>query len=259
MTSRAAKTPAAPGVRGRHADRSAAMRHRLVDTAVLCLNRVGYASTTTEMVRREARVSRGAMLHHFPTKIDLLMAVAEHAANAQDALVRQRLAGTPEGMDRYLAITGATWEATCRPPGIAFIEIFMASRSDVHLGERLRSVVERFEARQREDVWTVAFQTGIRDRDAVERMVRLHTAALRGLIMERLFTGRHGPAEASVELLQWYKRSLTAALITKAGDPLFARPTPAREGGGSMAADVPIACTRSPVPDLLNELTGRSR
>ena len=40
---------------------------RLIDAAVVCLNRVGLAATTTELVRREAGVSRGAMLHHFPS------------------------------------------------------------------------------------------------------------------------------------------------------------------------------------------------
>ncbi len=222
MTVRPANRTAVPGIRGRHVDRSAAMRQRLIGAAVACLNRVGFAATTTELVRREAGVSRGAMLHHFPTKVDLVMAVAEHAAVAQDAHVRHRLSEFSEGLDRYLAITQATWEATCQPPAIALIEIIVASRSDTHLGERLRSVVERFETQQREDVWAVASETGVRDRDAVERMIRLHAAALRGLVMERLFTGQREPAEASVELLEWYKRSLTSVLVARRNGPLFA-------------------------------------
>lgn len=66
------------------------MRQRLVDAAIACLHRVGYAATITQLVMEEAGVSRGAMLHHFPTKVDLIIAVAEAAAAHQNRYVRRR-------------------------------------------------------------------------------------------------------------------------------------------------------------------------
>ncbi|NIJ20285.1 AcrR family transcriptional regulator [Sphingomonas naasensis] len=207
--------------RGPHAERSASMRQRLVDAAIACLCRVGYAATTTQLVMDEAGVSRGAMLHHFPTKVDLVIAVGEYAAAAQNRHVRRRLAVVPEGMERYLALTETTWEAMCQPPAIALVEIMVASRSDPSLGERFPQVIDALEAQQREDVWVMAQELGIADRDSVERMIRLHRAAMRGLALEQVFKGDRGSAEAAMELLEWYKRELTGKLLIQRSAPLF--------------------------------------
>lgn len=51
---------------------------------------------------------------------------------------------------------------------------------------------------------------GVRDQDAIERMVRLHRAAMRGLAIEMLFTGDRAAAEDGMALLEWYKQHLAA-------------------------------------------------
>src|SRR3954451_24682385 len=58
--------------------RSVATRSALLDAAVDCLVRDGYASLTTNEVARRAGVSRGAQLHHFATKAELLSAAVDH-------------------------------------------------------------------------------------------------------------------------------------------------------------------------------------
>lgn len=203
-----------PKPRGAHAERSAQMRQRLIDAAVACLRRVGYAATTTQLVMEEAAVSRGAMLHHFPTKVDLMIAVGEAAALHQNRVVRRRLSAIPEGMDRYLALTQATWEAMCEPPALALIEIMIASRSDPALGARFPAIAEALEAEQRQGVWDLVRELGVTDRDTIESMVRLHLAAMRGLAIEMMFTGERTPAERSIGLLDHYTRTLTGELLT---------------------------------------------
>lgn len=202
------------------------MRQRLCEAAISCLYRVGYAATTVQLVTEEANVSRGAMLHHYPTKVDLMIAVAEYAARKQNRYVRWRLSEVDEGMDRYLAITEATWEAMAKPSAIALLEIMMGSRSDPALGERFPTVLEAVEGRQREDVWTLAQELGIRDKERVLTMVRLHTAAMRGLSFEMMFSGEREPADRAMKLLHDYKAWLTGQLIT---DRPNAAPLPARK------------------------------
>jgi AcrR family transcriptional regulator len=199
---------------GPHAQRTAQMRQRLCEAATACLHRVGYAATTVQLVTEEANVSRGAMLHHYPTKVDLMVAVAEYAAEKQNRYVRWRLSRVPEGMDRYMAITQATWEATTQPWAIALLELMMASRSDPSLGERFPAVLEALESRQREDVWSMAQDLGIRDKERVLTMVRLHVAAMRGLSLEMMFSGERKPAERAMRLLEDYKAYLTGQLVT---------------------------------------------
>lgn len=140
--------------------------------------------------------------------MDLIIAVGEAAAFSQNRYVRCRLGEFAVGMDRYLAITTATWEAICQPPALALIEIMMASRGDPALGERFPAIAKKLEADQREGVWELATELGIHDRDAIERMVRLHLAAMRGLAIE-IFTGERQPAEGTMALLDHHKRALT--------------------------------------------------
>ncbi len=205
---------AAKEVRGPHAERTAAMRKRLIEAAVGCLRRIGYSATTVQVVTDAAGVSRGAVLHHFPTKADLMIAVAEFCAGEQDRHVRRALANTTPGMERYLAITNATWSAMQQPHAIALLEIMLGSRSDPELGERFPAVIEALDARQREGVWQQAQSVGIADREAVDAMVTLHTAAMRGLIFELMLSTSSRKAEAAMKLLRRYKRVLTGDLIT---------------------------------------------
>ncbi|MFI2533416.1 TetR/AcrR family transcriptional regulator, partial [Rhodococcus erythropolis] len=60
------------------AERTAAMRGRLLDAAVESLVELGYARTSTQEIARRAGVSRGTQLHHFPTKESLVVAAVEY-------------------------------------------------------------------------------------------------------------------------------------------------------------------------------------
>jgi AcrR family transcriptional regulator len=202
-------------VRGPHAERSAAMRKRLIDAAIDCLGRLGYGATTLQVVTDAAGVSRGAVLHHFPNKVDLMIAVAEYAAGKQNRHVARLLADTKPGMDRYLAITMATWDAMTKPPAVALLEIMMGSRSDKELGERFPAVIASLEKYQREGVWEQAQSAGITDKATIEAMVHLHNAAMRGLALELMFSRDEKKATSAMKLLVRYKRKLTGDLVTK--------------------------------------------
>src|SRR5215207_5035001 len=62
-------------------ERSTETRGRLLDAAVECLIEFGYSATTTTTVAKRAGVSRGAQLHHYPAKVELLTAAIEHLSN----------------------------------------------------------------------------------------------------------------------------------------------------------------------------------
>lgn len=60
--------------------RSAETRERLILAAIECICRTGYAETTTTLIAERARVSRGALQHHFASKADLIVAVIDRVA-----------------------------------------------------------------------------------------------------------------------------------------------------------------------------------
>ncbi|MFC3228511.1 TetR/AcrR family transcriptional regulator, partial [Marinibaculum pumilum] len=60
------------------AERSAETQLRIMEAAVRLIRNRGYANFRTAEVARIAGVSRGAMLHHYPTKDDLVYATLQH-------------------------------------------------------------------------------------------------------------------------------------------------------------------------------------
>src|SRR5580704_12862343 len=103
------------GIRGPNAERRATTRDKILAAAVRCLNDVGYAQTSTVRVAAEADVARGSLLHQFPTRIDLILAVADHALAIQRAYIRAGLAELPAGRERFIGSIDVTWEAFQKP------------------------------------------------------------------------------------------------------------------------------------------------
>ncbi|HRH85657.1 MAG TPA: TetR/AcrR family transcriptional regulator [Rubrivivax sp.] len=73
----AERRPAA-AARITQAERSERMRRRVLDAAFEVLRERGCAGFTTAEVARRAGVSRGAQVHHFPSKHELVTAAMEH-------------------------------------------------------------------------------------------------------------------------------------------------------------------------------------
>src|SRR6478752_8634622 len=89
--------------------RSLATRAALLDAALESLADRGYAATTTIETARRAGVSRGAQLHHFPTRAQLLAASVEHLLERRMTEFRARLAGVDPGADRLDAALDLLW------------------------------------------------------------------------------------------------------------------------------------------------------
>ncbi|MEM9608978.1 MAG: helix-turn-helix domain-containing protein [Actinomycetota bacterium] len=64
------------------AERRAATRRALIDAATARFAAEGYDETSTDRIREDAGVSRGAVYHHFPSKRDLFEAVFEEVSSA---------------------------------------------------------------------------------------------------------------------------------------------------------------------------------
>lgn len=123
------------------AERSAAMRTRLLDATVECLVTYGYAGTTTQRVAELAGVTRGAQVHHFRSKEDLVVAAIEHLAEQRaQAAVRDlgRVAANPDSASMVLEYL---WESHQGPVFVATLELWVAARTD----EVLAAQIERVE------------------------------------------------------------------------------------------------------------------
>ena len=76
------------------------MRDKLLDAADTIVERQGIASLTLDAVAGEAGISKGGLLHHFPTKDRLVEALVARCAETWRACYMDALAATPEGPGR---------------------------------------------------------------------------------------------------------------------------------------------------------------
>jgi AcrR family transcriptional regulator len=191
------KKPRVP--RGPNAERRAATRAKIMEAAVRCLAEFGYAATSTPLVARLAKVSRGSLLHQFPTKVDLMLGVAEYAAAARGATVFQELTPYPEGPDRFLHGVDAVWASLHTPAAIALMEVTLAARSDPELAQRYPVFAGDLEDRLHRARMRMADNLGVPERlEEIEAMAHLTRVALNGLAMDSVFIGRKSPDEERV-------------------------------------------------------------
>lgn len=199
------------------ADRSEETRRRTIDAAVACLWRDGYSTTTTLSVAAEAGLTRGAIHHHFPTKTDLMLAVADEVVRRTSTKRREMVVAHERGHPRFAALLESAWSTQQEPEAMTLLEILLASRGDRELAERLPALVEELEAFQIRDVIGITNDIGITDHASVEAMVTLHQAALRGLSLELLFAKDRTRVDAAFQLLRWYQEAFTARMLSPDG------------------------------------------
>ena len=116
----------------------------MLEAALTCLAEKGYARTTTSEVAERAGMSRGAQLHHFPTRADLLAATIEHLLETRFAVLMARIQDLPAGTDPVSGSIAAVWSAFSDPAVLAALELVVAARTDPELKDLLRSVSDRF-------------------------------------------------------------------------------------------------------------------
>lgn len=126
------------------ADRRAETQGRLLDATVEELTANGYAGMSTNEVVKRAGVSRGALVHHFPTKAQLAVAALDRWLDARLVEFEATFAAMqPEERTADVAID-VLWEMFSGPTYATWLELTVAARTDADLWKRLTAVNDRF-------------------------------------------------------------------------------------------------------------------
>jgi len=120
-----------------HAERSAETRALLLDATIEALTEVGYAALTTTDVVRRAGLSRGAQVHHFPFKTDLVNGAIERVARRTREEMQAEARALPPDMDRVDAVLELLWSTYRGPLFWAGMELTVAGRTDPELQSAL--------------------------------------------------------------------------------------------------------------------------
>lgn len=132
--------------------KAAKTRLRMLEAAVDCLVEGGYQGLTTAQVAERTQVSRGAMHHHFSTRMDLVSAVVEHVFYQRMRLfLDDYLAALAQSRDSKLVdlATQAHWRSVQTREYAAFLELAVAARTDAELNAAFEPAARRYD-----ELWT---------------------------------------------------------------------------------------------------------
>jgi AcrR family transcriptional regulator len=189
-------------------ERSRATQQRLLEATIDCLVEHGWSGATTTVIAERAGVSRGAQLHHYPTRAALVMAAVEHLAERRAAEIRAEaaaLSGDPQRrLDRVLDMLAAAFTG---PLFVAALELWVAGRTD----PELRAALVPLEARVGREMHrlTVDLLAADESRPGVREAVHATLDLLRGLGVANLLSDDSHRRRA---LLHTWKRHLATLL-----------------------------------------------
>ncbi|MFC4944858.1 TetR/AcrR family transcriptional regulator [Pseudonocardia sp. GCM10023141] len=171
-------------VRRTQEQRSAAMRRRILDATVRCLQEDGYAGTTTVRVVERAGVTRGALAHHFASKADMVAAAVSHIAATRTAELLPRLEAARAAADPVDAGLELLWSVHQGPLFAAVVELWVAARTDPELQRKVVLVEQETNATIVEYARTLFGPGG--QRTAVRHAVFTAMDTVRGLLLTRV-------------------------------------------------------------------------
>ena len=171
-------------VRRTQAERSDRTRKLLHEATISLLIDVGYSNTTSSEIAKRAGVSRGAQTHHYPEKIDLIIASTQSMfsefADGLDVLAEEVRSGRMS-VDELFEKTWA--EMLDGNWFYASLEIIVAARGDTELQQRLqpaiRALHDQFNA-----IWRRTFEARNGDCADVAITMNLVLNVLRGMAVQ---------------------------------------------------------------------------
>ncbi|WKL16051.1 TetR/AcrR family transcriptional regulator [Comamonas testosteroni] len=183
-----------------------ATRARILNSAMTCLMDLGVARTTTLEVQRRAAVSRGALLHHFPTHAELLCAVVDAIVVRNEEAVLKHLRRKARRSDPVEHAIHTLVDSMREPSFLAELELWVVARTDTELREALVAA-ERKALRDRMRVLDEIFAP-LSAFPAYELVVSTSAEFVRGLAVSGILRSNPQSVKALTQQWIWAVRQL---------------------------------------------------
>ncbi|OHU80629.1 TetR family transcriptional regulator [Mycobacteroides chelonae] len=126
------------------------MRSRLLEATIDCLVEFGYSGTTTSRIASRAGVTRGALIHHFQSKSELMAESVRHLAFKRTQAVLEELMAMDQSADSVERYLDVLWRIHQGPLFTAVVELLIAARTEpdlrVHLDQFEKMVLHNLSA-----------------------------------------------------------------------------------------------------------------
>ena len=197
--------------RRKNAERSAVTRQHILAATVQCLDASGYGAVTNIRVADLAGVSRGAMMHHFPTRQALIVATVEHAYEKLNQYRAEEVAKVPPGLDRYRAIMDLSLVTQRLREGMALNEIRIGSRSDPEIRDAVTPMMSSISEDYVRMVSRIAREAGLKPTRELHGLTGTVAMATRALAINT-FTY---PSPRVGENVSWTLQTMREDLIAR--------------------------------------------
>lgn len=181
------------------------LRSAILESAVSSLIEQGTAATTTLDVQRRAGVSRGALLHHFPTHASLLAATVDELVRRNERAVQESLAALPDAGNSVERAIRILARVTSQPAYMAELELWAVARTDPDL-RVLLSEAERAARKESDRVINALFRS-VKGEAARTEVIAMTMEFLRGLALSGVL--RKNPARRQKLLAGWIRATQT--------------------------------------------------
>lgn len=133
--------------------KSAQTRIAVLDAAVECLATQGYSRTTTQLIAQTANISRGAMMHHYATKQELIDSVIDYTfyKRMESFALEVKKLSDRERVEEQAGIE-LFWQTLLTREYQAYLELAIAARTDAELREIFEPKARRFDGVWRDHI-----------------------------------------------------------------------------------------------------------
>jgi AcrR family transcriptional regulator len=183
---RTARRLIGPPRRRTQAQRTAETRLRILKAAANLIRRRGYARFRTAEVANEAGISRGAQLHHFPTKDSLVVATLEYVFEQAQILSRRRAAAVNRPRDLIEAVIEDAREFFFSEHFMVAIDIVLSTSTDQAVRRQILDI-SRKARRPVETAWTEALAASGVSASIAADIVALTLGVVRGMALRTLW------------------------------------------------------------------------
>jgi AcrR family transcriptional regulator len=181
--------------------RSLVTQDKVLDAAVQALIHHGYAGASTLRIQEMAGVSRGRLLHQFPSRDALLVAAVQHLAQARVEAMMERLGPWPDDpAERVEAAVDAMWSTYQQDYFWAATELWLAARHDEELRDALLPEERRLYRRIR-SATDEMFGSDLTGREVYPWAREVLNTSMRGVALTYSFDRRR--AERDPHLIAW--------------------------------------------------------
>lgn len=202
-------SPARRPPRRTQESRSTAAREKLLQATIALLNERGYSGLTTKEVAQRAGFSNGALMHHFSTKADLVIAAGAHIYERHIENGRKAAASPAARKNPLKAFIDDCVNVYLGPDFIPTTEMMIAARTDPLMNAPFDAFMQHYRKTMNE-IWMQAFLRAGYGKDEASFTIMSTLYVIRGMATNSVWQ-KNLPHYKRM-LREWVRLAQTGAL-----------------------------------------------